>query len=73
MTTATKLDRRERCERCACWVFIRTEASAGGEERRGECRRYAPAPQLDGRRARWPQTLASEWCGEFTRAARRLP
>ncbi|MGB7406828.1 MAG: hypothetical protein WA906_14165 [Pacificimonas sp.] len=33
-----------------------------------ECRRYAPQPAADDKKAHWPTVSASDWCGEFKEA-----
>ncbi|MFP4519328.1 MAG: hypothetical protein ACLFQ5_07730 [Oceanicaulis sp.] len=30
-----------------------------------ECRRYAPTPSDQDRKAEWPNVAASDWCGEY--------
>lgn len=60
------MDRR--CEGCAFW-------DSRGTAARGLCRRSAPRTlicSLEGEpdvRAVWPETLDSDWCGQFTPAA----
>lgn len=34
-----------------------------------ECRRYAPQPTADGKKAQWPTVAADDWCGEFKASA----
>jgi hypothetical protein len=66
-------ERQERCERCKFWDRSKLPDDANV----GVCRRHAPAPRTilhhdDDDNSFclkewpvWPQTLGSEWCGEF--------
>jgi hypothetical protein len=42
------------CKTCA---FYNTQGS--------ECRRYAPSPAENEKKASWPNVAASDWCGEY--------
>ncbi len=52
---------------CTCRFWRATDDDA--DDPRGECRRRAPAPEVDisdfgSLRAAWPQTLLTDGCGE---------
>jgi hypothetical protein len=59
--------KEQRCGNCLYW-----NRDDDGPE--GECRRRAPLPTVEDApdgfvKAWWPDTLSSEWCGEWAPAA----
>lgn len=46
-----------RCSACRFWSVLLPAV--------GECRRRPPTVIPDEERGRWPQTQATDWCGEF--------
>jgi hypothetical protein len=62
---------RPMCQDCRFWV-VQKEPAGIDFGRYGNCLRYAPRPILgllegsaDAHWALWPQTLDSDFCGEF--------
>lgn len=45
------------CEACRFWERKK--------DQEGECHCHCPEPGTKQWKARWPLTLASEWCGDF--------
>ena len=63
---------RDRCRRCKHWDSGTADPVNADE---GWCHRHAPIPDaLDDngkyRRAFWPMTYASNWCGDFLASKR---
>ena len=57
--TTQRPTRKNVCGKCCYWQ--RT-----AEEAYGECHRHAPHPIADAiSDAFWPDTFATDWCGEF--------
>jgi hypothetical protein len=54
------------CGKCEFWEFAPVD---GGDDDYcrfpGQCRKNAP-PLTETGDARWPVTVASEWCGQFS-------
>jgi hypothetical protein len=44
-----------------------------GSPDHGHCRRYPPTTVSAAGHVAWPVVAASDWCGEFTAAAKRQP
>lgn len=67
-------ERTERCVNCKWWDMDTAEEWYEGNDmpRTSNCHRYPPiirplpGEQLDGMDTRFPVTLESEYCGEFT-------
>lgn len=58
----------ETCASCRFWLPPEVTADPG------ECHYHAPFPAGDEhQRARWPLTLAGEWCGEQQPIPAELP
>lgn len=49
---------RGQCLRCEWWVWLLWESL-------GECRCGPPTAEHDTCEARWPETAALDWCGQF--------
>ena len=66
------------CRACKYWIFQYTDETC--VEEWGECRRHAPRPVLDGRRAKvnskveaaWPITRPFNFCGDYSVDYKRL-
>lgn len=48
------------CGDCKYWVVLKSI----GKHKRGDCRRYAPAPGAQPNYL-WPRTKAIDWCGDY--------
>lgn len=52
----------QECRNCHYWMGDRSENAKFDS---GFCQRYAPRPSDHDSEACWPQTLKTEWCGEW--------
>lgn len=50
--------RQVSCANCGYWNRY------SKDDDRGECRRHSPVYNLHGT-SRWPQTIETDWCGDF--------
>ena len=61
----------ESCGTCRFWERAADEPTFDNDD--GYCRRYPPAYVSDGDYDRFPETEATEWCGEYQRRPSMAP